>query len=350
MENGPIGDSQAHVGNTLARLALEAESISVDDPRRIRASLAMFDQVSKHWKLRENEREKLLGGVSKSTWSEWRQRSGGARLRSDTRERIANLFAIDLNAHSIFAEEFADRWVREPNEFFAGASPLTTMLRGNVEDVITVRRYLEGVRTSSAVERPLTAESEQSEPSAVAYLPGEAMLDEKSAIRALEYASGIYERLSLHDPTKYRAALGAALATLATSLDKAQDIEAPSVLRRAVTMLQEVDAEEPPITAVIGGRDDAPATEWNTNLSRRAASVLFRVGMFDPEFIRALMRQIQDIEREPFSFPTYAQKLQIRHAELVHRALTWSVDFCVDEASHTIEISSVDLNAGRVQR
>ena len=119
-----------------------------NDPLRLAASIAMFDRLAEHWSLCANERETLLGGVSKSTWRGWRGRRTTARIKSDTRERIANLFLIDLNAHSLFAPEFADRWVREPNAAFQGESPMSTMLRGKVEDVIDVRRYLERIRTS----------------------------------------------------------------------------------------------------------------------------------------------------------------------------------------------------------
>ena len=116
-------------------LVEQADTMPQHDPRRVAASLAMFDRLTEHWSLRNAEREALLGGIVKSTWSEWRQRPALARIKPDTRERIANLFTIDLNAHSLFAPEFADRWIRERNAAFQGASPLSSMLRGRVEDV-----------------------------------------------------------------------------------------------------------------------------------------------------------------------------------------------------------------------
>ena len=106
-------------------LASRAETMPAGDPRRTAASVAMLERLSEHWSLRGDERETLLGGVPKSTWSEWRQRPALARIKADTRERIANLFTIDLNAHALFAPEFADRWVREPNAAFAGESPMS---------------------------------------------------------------------------------------------------------------------------------------------------------------------------------------------------------------------------------
>jgi hypothetical protein len=145
------------------------------DPRRIAASLAMFERLAEHWSLRHDERDILLGGVPKSTWSEWRQRPNVARIKSDTRERIANLFAIDLNAHALFAPEFADRWVREPNAAFNSASPLATMLRGKVEDVITVRRYLERIASSSPADTRRSTDAPQVENQAFSALLGDAV-------------------------------------------------------------------------------------------------------------------------------------------------------------------------------
>jgi DNA-binding MarR family transcriptional regulator len=149
----------------------QATSMEASDPRRIAASIAMFERLVEHWSLRRDERETLLGGVPKSTWSEWKQRPALARLKADTRERIANLYTIDLNAHSLFAPEFADRWVRGPNAAFQGQSPLSAMLRGKVEDVIGVRRYLERIRTSSPADISTSDDHGTANKYAVSYLP-----------------------------------------------------------------------------------------------------------------------------------------------------------------------------------
>jgi Protein of unknown function (DUF2384) len=149
----------------------QAKSMEASDPRRIAASIAMFDRLAEHWSLRGDEREMLLGGVPKSTWSEWKHRPRAARIRADTRERIANLFAIDLNAHSLFAPEFADRWVRSPNAAFGGDTPMSLMVRGKFEDVIGIRRYLESIRTSSPFEAARSQRAPSLAMQAVSYLP-----------------------------------------------------------------------------------------------------------------------------------------------------------------------------------
>jgi hypothetical protein len=122
-------------------------SLQRDDPRRIAASIDMFQRTAQHWTLVDRERQILLGDLSPSLWRIWIKHPSNAPLSIDIRERIANIFAIDLNLHSLFGAEFADAWIRQGNKFFDGKSPLSIMLRGKMEDIITVRRYLESVRT-----------------------------------------------------------------------------------------------------------------------------------------------------------------------------------------------------------
>ena len=226
----PLGSDAA------ARLAEQAQAMPTDDPRRTAASLAMFDRLSEHWSLRADERETLLGGVSKSTWSEWRGRRMTARIKPDTRERIANLFLIDLNAHSLFAPEFADRWIRERNAAFHGESPMTTMLRGKVEDVISVRRYLERVRTSSSQDAADGKAASSAEPTAVRLLPGDGAVsnEEAGAAAALRHAVNVYERLALENPTNYEDVLVTVLNAYATCLLDIDEPEAAAVLQRLI--------------------------------------------------------------------------------------------------------------------
>jgi hypothetical protein len=228
-------------------LADDAEAMTARDPRRIAASIAMFERLAQHWTLRADEREMLLGGIAKSTWSEWRQHVCSARIKSDTRERIANLFTIDLNAHSLFAPEFADRWVREPNAAFAGESPMSAMLRGKVEDVITVRRYLERIRSASPNEAASAAGAGAAHDIAVSYMPGDALESNErySMLHHLRFVVAAYERLASKDSRKYRAPLASALNALATSLSERNDEGAVTVLQRAIEIERHMIAEQP---------------------------------------------------------------------------------------------------------
>lgn len=247
----PKLSSAGRSGSTLdaagiARVAEQAETMPPDDRRRIAASVAMFERLADHWSLRADDRETLLGGISKSTWSEWRQRPASARIKVDTRERVANLFTIDLNAHALFAPEFADRWVREPNAAFAGQSPLSTMLRGRIEDIIGVRHYLERIRTSSAPDAAGPGITANEPKLAVSYLPGTAIEPgEDAALSVLREAVAIYEQLGSDGSSQYQPGLASALRSLATCLDERNDPESLAVARRAAAVGERVLREQP---------------------------------------------------------------------------------------------------------
>lgn len=223
----------------IRRFRLESDDMasiaSEDDSLRIAASIAMFERVSEHWSLRGSERETLLGGVPKSTWSEWRQRPKSARIKADTRERIANLLLVDFNAHALFAPEFADRWVREPNAALNGISPLAKMLAGKVEDVIAVRRYLDGVRVSAPLDSLRAHDGRDARAVAISFLP--AAVAEPAAdlvLRDLRRGLAAVEAMRLQEPDRYRRAYAAALGGLASWLEEMNDDEAVAVQRQAV--------------------------------------------------------------------------------------------------------------------
>ncbi len=229
---GVEGEQQREVPehDRLAALLTEARSIPENDPRRTAASIAMFDRLSEHWSLRGEERETLLGGVSKSTWSEWRQRPLSARVKPDTRERIANLYLIDLNAHSLFAPEFADRWVRQRNAAFGGEAPVAVMLRGKVENIVAVRTYLERVRTSSAAaDSSVEAISEP--------------LQRESTRTELERAVAIFESLVRAQPGEFESSFASAVISLASHLAQSGEIAAAvQTLRQAIEIREKIDS------------------------------------------------------------------------------------------------------------
>ena len=329
-------------------LAAQAETMPAGDPRRTAASVAMLERLSEHWSLRGDERETLLGGVPKSTWSEWRQRPALARIKADTRERIANLFTIDLNAHALFAAEFADRWVREPNAAFAGDSPMSAMLHGRLEDVITVRRYLERIRSSSpsAALRPDRVRAEKA--LAVSYLPGDAVTigDEDTALSTLRQAAAIYESLALQlqQAALYRPALAAALSALGTRLEEHDDAEAVPVLRRAFEMQSQVATAQPAHGGTIDDLHPAPADgSWRTGLEPRAANVIVAIGMLDANFNPALLVRLREIERDPFASPPLSEGGETRIAHMTYRGVTWTLAYVVSEAERRVHIVSLEV-------
>ena len=340
------GSGKAIAHDRALRLAAEAAAMPVRDSRRIAASVAMVERLSEHWSLRGDERETLLGGIPKSTWSEWRQRPTLARIKSDTRERIANLFTIDLNAHALFAPEFADRWVREPNSAFGGESPMSTMLHGKLEDVITVRRYLERIRSSSPTNpaRPNRVLAEKTP--AVSYLPGDAMVadDEDAILSALRRAAAIYEQLALREPPQYRAALAAALSALGTRLEETNKAEAAPLLFRAAVIQSQVASELPVQEGTVDDQHRAADNvAWQTHVEPQAVNVIISMGMLDAGFNAALLARLREIELDPYASPTRPESTgPVRIMHMTYHGITWMLAYVISEMSRLIHIVSIE--------
>lgn len=68
----------------------------------------------------------------------------------DVRDRIAHLFCIRRTLWSLFRDPDTENcWLREPHSMLNGASPLSLMLEGSMEDLLLARDYVEaaaGVR------------------------------------------------------------------------------------------------------------------------------------------------------------------------------------------------------------
>lgn len=141
--------------NATARLLQPEEGISFaerQDPalrRRLSGpGLRTFFNVAAEWGLRVEQRRVLLGGVPPSTYHKWK---GGAvgTLSYDAIERISLVLGIYKGLKLLFADDAGGlRWLKAPNtdRSFAGGSPLDRMLRGSIDDLHAVRRYLDGWR------------------------------------------------------------------------------------------------------------------------------------------------------------------------------------------------------------
>ncbi|HLI11624.1 MAG TPA: antitoxin Xre-like helix-turn-helix domain-containing protein [Alphaproteobacteria bacterium] len=94
------------------------------------------------------ERRRLLGDVSEATYHNWRSK-GPPALSVDQLERISLVLGIYKDLKLLFTD-FATslRWLRAANADlpFAGSSPQATMLRGSIDHLYKVRRYLDAWR------------------------------------------------------------------------------------------------------------------------------------------------------------------------------------------------------------
>jgi uncharacterized protein (DUF2384 family) len=107
-----------------------------------RAAVNLFDR----WNLADAQAVVLLGGISKSTWARWKTGNVGLIAR-DLKARLSNLMAIHKALRIIFNEpDRAYGWISRANAAFSGVSALDVMMRGELTDIMRVRRYLDAER------------------------------------------------------------------------------------------------------------------------------------------------------------------------------------------------------------
>jgi uncharacterized protein (DUF2384 family) len=80
------------------------------------------------------------------TFYEWKKGKVG-RLPEDTLRRIGYVAGIWKALEILYSDpEQADTWVKRPNQFFGGQTPLERMAAGDVTDLAAVRAYVDAAR------------------------------------------------------------------------------------------------------------------------------------------------------------------------------------------------------------
>lgn len=103
-------------------------------------------RLLEHWQVSDAQAATLLGDISPRTFQRWKQGHYG-RVSVDGAARLSNLMGIHKALRLLYSEaERGYRWIGQPNAAFGGASPLHVMLRGNLTDLMRVRRYLDSYR------------------------------------------------------------------------------------------------------------------------------------------------------------------------------------------------------------
>lgn len=122
------------------------------DPKvRMRMSstaVRLFFRLVDFWRLAVDQRRALLGDISKPTYHNWQNGKIGT-LSRDQLERISLLLGIHKGLKLLFADEAsALRWLTSPNRDlpFGGDTPLNRALRGSIDDLYAVRRYVDAWR------------------------------------------------------------------------------------------------------------------------------------------------------------------------------------------------------------
>jgi hypothetical protein len=98
------------------------------------------------WGLTDIEARVLLGDMAQRTWARWKSGDIG-RIDRDLRARMAILMGIHKALRYLFSDPARGyAWVRKPNAAFGGHSALDVMMRGEMTDLIDLRRYLDAER------------------------------------------------------------------------------------------------------------------------------------------------------------------------------------------------------------
>ena len=107
-----------------------------------RATVNLF----RAWSLTDQEARVLLGEMAQRTWARWKAGDVG-RIDRDLRARMAILMGIHKALRYLFADPARGyAWIRKPNDAFEGRSGLDLMLRGEITDLMDLRKYLDAER------------------------------------------------------------------------------------------------------------------------------------------------------------------------------------------------------------
>ncbi|RSZ55901.1 DUF2384 domain-containing protein [Massilia atriviolacea] len=115
--------------------------------RLSKSALKGFFALMTAWKLRDDDARELLGGMSSSTFYEWKKNPDRI-LEVDRITRISYMLGIYKALHILYGDKLADEWITLPNSnpIFAGRTPLSHMLAGGLLSMQTVRKLLDARR------------------------------------------------------------------------------------------------------------------------------------------------------------------------------------------------------------
>jgi hypothetical protein len=131
-------------------LAAQIRSLDNDNDR-LRMSgpgLRTFLGIANEWGLTVDQQCTLLGGIARSTFHKWKKQ-GVPALTRDQLERLSLVLGIYKAMKLLFADSQSGKdWFLAPNRdwVFGSRSPLERMLQGSIDDLYTVRRYLDSWR------------------------------------------------------------------------------------------------------------------------------------------------------------------------------------------------------------
>ena len=124
----------------------EEAYIAFDPMRHTAPALAGFFRITALWGADKAQTMAMLGQPSERTFYRWKA-GDVAGLPNDVVRRIGYVSGIWKALQILYSNpKQADEWVRKPNRFFGGQTPLERMSAGDVTDLAAVRQYLDAAR------------------------------------------------------------------------------------------------------------------------------------------------------------------------------------------------------------
>lgn len=122
-------------------------SRDADRARLSKVALKAYRRLVEQWGLTGQQASALLD-VSMSTWERLKADGKDRSLSQDQMTRISALVGVYKGLHLLFADDMADRWPSLGNKgpLFAQQSPIESMIRGGIPQMLDVRRYVDAVR------------------------------------------------------------------------------------------------------------------------------------------------------------------------------------------------------------
>ena len=111
-----------------------------------RLAIEGFFGMMERWGVDNDHARRILGFPAERTFYEWKK-GKAVRVPEDTLRRIGYVAGIWKALQIVYSDaELADGWVKRPNTFFGGQTPLARMAAGDVTDLAAVRSYIDAAR------------------------------------------------------------------------------------------------------------------------------------------------------------------------------------------------------------
>jgi len=119
------------------------EWMPADQQRR---AIEGFFGMMERWGVDNDRARRILGFPAERTFYEWKK-GKAIRVPEDTLRRIGYVAGIWKALQIVYSDaELADGWIKRPNAFFGGQTPLERMAAGDVTDLAAVRAYIDAAR------------------------------------------------------------------------------------------------------------------------------------------------------------------------------------------------------------